>query len=132
MENQPRSNIFTPTETIEPRSTAQALGERLRELPEFQAFLKALEAVNNDPAIQELAAQMRAHRPAVQWGQGDRAQNAAELKRLEQELEALPLIKAYRRANGEVSRQFRIVNEIVGQEAGVEFAANARRSGCCG
>ena len=89
-------------------------------------------AVNLDTAVQQLAAQMRAHRSALQWGQGDGAQHAAELKRLEQELEALPHVKAYRRAESEVSRQFRLVNEIVSQTAGVDFAANARRSSCCG
>lgn len=132
MDNQPRTNIFTQTEMIEPRSAAQALGERLRELPEFQAFLKALEAVNHDTAVQQLAAQMRAHRSALQWGRGEGAQHAADLRRLEQELEDLPLIKAYRQAEGEVAQRFRLVNEIVSQTAGVEFAANARRSSCCG
>ena len=132
MDDQPKLHISTQPETIEPRSAARALGELLRETPEFMSLLKTLDAVNNDPAIQLLAAQMRAHRSALQWGQGDGAQHAAELKRLEQELDALPLVKAYRFAEREVSRQFRTVNEIVSQTAGVDFAANARRSGCCG
>lgn len=132
MDDQPKLHISTQPGTIEPRSAARALGELLRETPEFMALLKILDAVNNDPAIQQLAAQMRAHRSALQWGQGDGAQHAAELKRLEQELEDLPLIRAYRRAEVEVAQRFRLVNEIISQTAGVDFAANARRSGCCG
>lgn len=114
------------------RQAAQALGGLLRQAPEYEAFLKALKAVNSDPTVQKLGAQMRAHQNALQWGRDDRGQQATELKRLGLEMEALPLVKAYRQAETEVQRLFRAVDEIISQEAGVAFAVNAKRGGCCG
>jgi cell fate (sporulation/competence/biofilm development) regulator YlbF (YheA/YmcA/DUF963 family) len=114
------------------RQSAQALGHLLRQTPEYEAFLKALKAVNNDLTVQRLGAQMRGHQNALQWGRDDSGQHAAELERLELEMEALPLVKAYRQAEMEVQQLFQAVDEIVSQEAGVAFAANAKPGGCCG
>lgn len=120
------------TVKVDPRQVAQALGALLRQTPEYEAFLKALKAVNGDLTVQRLGAQMRSHQNALRWGRDDDGQHAAELERLELEMEALPLVKAYRQAETEVQRLFRAVDEIVSQEAGVAFAANAKRGGCCG
>jgi cell fate (sporulation/competence/biofilm development) regulator YlbF (YheA/YmcA/DUF963 family) len=125
---------LSPTQTAvktDPREAAQTLGTLLRQTPEYEAFLKALKAVNSDPVIERLGAQMRFHQDALQWGRDD-GQHAAELERLEMELEALPLVKEYRQAEAQVRQLFQAVEEIISQEAGVAFAANARRSGCCG
>jgi cell fate (sporulation/competence/biofilm development) regulator YlbF (YheA/YmcA/DUF963 family) len=117
---------------IDPRQAAQALGKLLRQIPEYEAFLKALQAVNNDLTVQKLGAQMRAHKNALQWGRDNNGQHAAELERLELEMEALPVVQVYRQAEEQVRRLFLAVDEIVTQEAGVAFAVNARRGGCCG
>jgi|DewCreStandDraft_4_1066084.scaffolds.fasta_scaffold318309_1 cell fate (sporulation/competence/biofilm development) regulator YlbF (YheA/YmcA/DUF963 family) len=125
---------LSPTQTAvktDAREAAQTLGTLLRQMPEYEAFLKALQAVNSDPVIERLGAQMRFHRDALQWGRDD-GQHAAELERLEMELEALPLVKEYRQAEAQVRQLFQAVEEIISQEAGVAFAANARRGGCCG
>jgi len=114
------------------RQAAQALGKHLRQMPEYEAFLKALRAVNGDLAVQRLGAQMRAHQSALQWGRDDSGQHSAERARLELEMEALPLVKEYRLAEEAVRQLFHTVDEIISQEAGVAFAVNAKRGGCCG
>lgn len=118
--------------TADPHQAARTLGWLLRQTPEYETFLKALQAVNSDLSVQKLGAQMRAHQNALQWGCDDIGQHAAELERLEMEIETLPLVKEYRQAETKLQQLFRAVDEIVSQEAGVAFAVNARRSGCCG
>lgn len=120
------------TVKVDPRQAAQALGALLRQTPEYEAFLKALKAVNNDLTVQGLGAQMRAHQNALQWGRDGNGQHAAELARLEQEMEALPTVKEYRQAEAQAQQLLRAVDEIISQEAGLAFAANAKRGGCCG
>lgn len=109
---------------------ARALGELLSQLPEYRAFLEAIQKVNNDAAVQKLSNQMRACQSALQWGR-DVVQNAAELERLEAELESLPIVQAYRQAEAAAREIFLAVDELISREAGVDFAANAKRS-CCG
>jgi cell fate (sporulation/competence/biofilm development) regulator YlbF (YheA/YmcA/DUF963 family) len=118
--------------TADPHQAARTLGSLLLQTPEYEAFLKALQAVNNDLTVQKLGAQMRAHQNALQWGRDDSNTHAAELERLELEIENLPTVKQYRQAETEAKELFRAVDEIVSQEAGVAFAVNAKRGGCCG
>lgn len=116
--------------TTDPFQAARALGELLKQLPEYVAFLDALNAVNADPQVQQLSKKMRACQSAMQWGR-DVVQNAAEMERLEAEIESLPVVQAYRRAEAAVREVFLGVDELISREAGVDFAANAKRS-CCG
>lgn len=129
MNVQPVSETAQP-QAADPFQAARALGNLLAQLPEYRAFLEALKAVNNDPTVQKLSNQMRARQSAIQWGR-DVVQNAAELERLQAELEAMPVVQAYRRAEEAARVLFLAVDEIISREAGVDFAANAKRS-CCG
>lgn len=117
----------------DPRQAAQALGVLLRQMPEYETFLKALKAVNSDRTVQKLGAEMRSHQKALQWGLDNDGQHATELSRLEQEMEGLPVVQDYRLAENTVSMIFTQVDSVISQAAGVPFAANAKRSGCgCG
>ncbi|MEZ0397411.1 MAG: YlbF family regulator [Anaerolineales bacterium] len=127
--NQPTPET-TPVQTADPFQAARALGELLRQTPEYAAFLEALTAVNADPQVRKLSEQLRACQSALQWGR-DVVQNAAEMERLEAELESLSIVQAYRQAEAAVRETFLAVDELISREAGVDFAANARRS-CCG
>lgn len=122
----------TTTIKVEPRQAARELGKRLRQTPTYESFLKALKAVNNDLTVQRLGAQMRTHQNALQWGPDNSDQHEAELMRLEQEMESLPIVQEYRKAEAQIVELFRAVDELISQEAGIDFASNARRSGCCG
>lgn len=119
-------NVST-TDTFQ---AARTLGELLSRTPEYAAFLEALTAVNTDPTVQKLLTQLRACQSPLQWGR-DMVQNAAEMERLEAELESLPVMQAYRQAEAAVREVFLAVDELISCEAGVDFAANAKRS-CCG
>lgn len=120
----------TEPPTVDIFQAARVLGDLLSRTPEYAAFLEALTAVNADPTVQKLSAQLRACQSAIQWGR-DVVQNAAEMERLEAELESLPLVQSYRQAEAAVRELFLAVDELISREAGVDFAANARRS-CCG
>ncbi len=122
-----------PAIHLDPVQAAQTLGKLLSQTPEYKAFIEALGAVNRDLTIQKLARDMRSHQIAVQWGGDADGQHAADLARLELEMEDQPLQKDYRKAVQEVSVLFHAVDKIISQQAGMEFAINALRSGCsCG
>jgi cell fate (sporulation/competence/biofilm development) regulator YlbF (YheA/YmcA/DUF963 family) len=127
------SSLVATTVKPDPLQVAHSLGELLSRTPEYSAFLDALKTVNSNLTIQELSAEIRAHQTALKWGHDADGQHAAELRRLELEMEDLPAVKEYHEAEKELSTLFHAVDEIVGREAGVDFAINARRSGCgCG
>jgi len=117
----------------EARKAAQALGRLLAATPQYQAFLEALRALDADLDVQRLGVEMRSHQIPLQWGQDADGQHAAALERLQQELEAVPVVQRYRQAEAAVRQLFVAVDAVISQEAGVAFAVNARRSGCsCG
>ena len=112
---------------------ARELGELLLHTPEYQAFLKALNAANNNPAVQKISAEMRGHRNALRWSPKNASEHETALTRLETELEMMPVVQDYRLAEEAVCRMFAEEDTIISQAAGVPFAANAKRSGCgCG
>ncbi len=117
----------------DPVHAAQALAHLIQQTPTYRAFLQALHAVNDDLTIQTLSSQLRGHRTAVQWGRDPEGLHAAEVMRLELELGDLPLAQEYHRLERDVSQLLRAVDEIVSQEAGIDFAVNAQRTVCgCG
>lgn len=117
---------------IDSRQAAQVLGNLLKQTAEYQAFFDALKAVNADQQVQKLGAEMNKHRSALQWGRDDDRQHAVELARLEEEIESLPSVQVYRRAEQIIVELFTTVDQVISAEAGVAFAANAKRGGCCG
>lgn len=115
------------------KQAARTLGELLRRTPEYEAFLQALKAVNDDPQVQKISTQIRSHQDALRWYQGDIENHETSLSNLEAELEGLPAVKSYRKAERQAGQIFAEVERMISQTAGVPFAANARRSGCgCG
>lgn len=126
--------ITASTESkIEPKHAARELGELLLHTPEYQAFLAALNAVNNDPTVREISTKMRSHQNALRWSPMNSGEHQIALTRLELELEELLIVQDYRRAEEAVCRLFAEVDTIISEAAGVPFAAYARRSGCsCG
>lgn len=112
---------------------AQALGKLLAETPEYQAFLQALKDVNNDLEVQKLSAKIREHDKAIQWGRGNVLEHQGEMETLQAQLESLPLVQTYRNAERIFVQLCHEINQAISENAGVEFAPNARKSGCsCG
>lgn len=118
--------------TRQSQQAAQALGALLSQAPAYREFLRVLKVVNDDQVVQKLGIEMRKHRNAMQWGTDGGMQHAAELARLEEQMEDLPSVKEYRRAEQAVEQLFFAVDQIITEQAGVAFAANAKRGGCCG
>jgi len=131
-------NIQTLTSTSTELKTgaeqaARELGELLLHTPEYELFLKTLDAVNNNLEVQKISAEIRSHQNAMRWSPGDTGEHDAALTRLEIELEVIQAVQEYRLAEEAACRLFAEVDSIISQAAGVPFATNAKRSGCgCG
>lgn len=112
---------------------AQSLGKLLAEAPEYQAFLQALKEVNHDLEVQKLSARIREHDNAIQWGRGNVLEHQGEMETLQVQLESLPIVQTYHTAERTFAHMCREINQTISENAGVEFALNARKSGCgCG
>ncbi len=126
-------NLVDPAIKADPLEAAKTLGNLLTHTPEYKVFIAALKAVNGDLAIRKLSSEMRGHQTALHWGGDPDGQHAAELTRLELEMEDQPLVKEYREAAKDLGALFQAVDQTISQEAGVDFAVYAQRSGCgCG
>jgi cell fate (sporulation/competence/biofilm development) regulator YlbF (YheA/YmcA/DUF963 family) len=113
--------------------TAQSLGKLLAETPEYQSFLQALKARNQDLEVQRLSAKIREHEIALQWGRGDVLEHQGAMQTLQVQIWSVPLVKSYRTAQQIFVRLCREIDQVVSENAGVEFAPLARKSACgCG
>ena len=136
MSTQP-TNIDLPILSIlvdaKATQTAQSLGKLLAETPEYQSFLQALKARNHDLEVQKLSAKIREHEIALQWGRGDVLEHQGAMQTLQVQMRSVPLVKSYRTAEQIFVRLCREIDQVVSENAGVEFAPLARKSGCgCG
>jgi cell fate (sporulation/competence/biofilm development) regulator YlbF (YheA/YmcA/DUF963 family) len=126
--------VAQTTPILEQTDVSQAvrsLAEAMKAAPEFQAILQAARAVHSDDTVQDLLRQIRIRQAGLGWGQDDRADHARPLRELQAELEAQPAVRAYRQAEQAARELLQAVDAVIGEMAGVEFAANAKRS-CCG
>lgn len=114
------------------RAAARSLGELLSQMPEYVNFLELIKAVNKDQTVQNLTMHMRTHQNALQWGNDVDGLHASELARLEFEFEDLQIVQEYRQSEKFIRALFCSIDELISQEAGLAFAENAKRSGCCG
>ncbi len=111
---------------------ALRVGDGLKNHPIFQEFSTLVKKVNADAQVQELARQIHEHQAALQNGSGEAISHSREMDRLEQQMNTLPMVQEYYRIEKETHELFLAVDEVISQAAGVAFAANAKRSGCCG
>jgi len=114
---------------VEP--AVRALAGILRSQPEFQAYMEAAHALDAEETVQDLLRQIRSHQLALQWGQGERAEHRAALVQLQDDLAAQPAVQSYYRDERALRELFQAVDAAISAAAGVDLAANARRS-CCG
>ncbi len=122
------------TMTLHEAEVSQAvrsLSMVLRATPELRAFLKAAQAIEADTTVQGLLRQIRTHQFALQWSQDNPADHSTALKKLRADLEAQPSVQAYYQAEQAAHELLQAVDALISTTAGVDFAANAKRS-CCG
>ena len=129
MEVLPVLNLPTTHEAVE--QTAVKLGDLLREHPQYQAYMQSIVALQNDPRVKELSLKLQQTRNAVYSSKG-KSDLSAELKRIELELEELPVIQTYRAAEKDARDLLVAVNALLSEALKVDFAANAKRGCGCG
>lgn len=105
---------------------AEKLACLLVDTPEFQTFVQSARTVNLDQQVSELVQAINARRMEYAF----RADDSAPVEALHAQLEALPVIQEYRAAESAVRELFNAVDGLISQQAGVEFAVNARAA--CG
>jgi cell fate (sporulation/competence/biofilm development) regulator YlbF (YheA/YmcA/DUF963 family) len=91
---------------LNPQEAAKRLGNYLRHTTEYETFSSAYKAVNNDPTVQKLGNELRAHQRAMQWSFDAENQHATEIARLEQEIEALPVVHRFVRQRRKYASYF--------------------------
>lgn len=119
------------TKEAEVSRAVQALALAIKSAPEYRAFVEASLAVYGDAALENLLAAMRTHQQALDAGEGDARSHAQALESLQAEVEALPLVQAYRQNERALCRLLRDVDAVISEIIGLDFAANSKRS-CCG
>ena len=112
--------IFTANDVTEPMSR---LVTRIKEQPASRHFFGAYRAMQTDAEAQNLLAELRAR----QYRVGDEA----AYQQLLQQFHSRPSVKTYQAAEEALYDLVRAVDVIISEAAGIDFAANAKRS-CCG
>ncbi|MGB9640157.1 MAG: YlbF family regulator [Anaerolineales bacterium] len=130
MEELDASQVISEPKVDDVYEAARALGEVIAQTPQYIAFLDTLQVVNHDALVQKIGSQIRSLRNQAQWGQ-QTAQQSQELETLERQLEALEVVRTYRKAEAALREMMVAVDQSLSQIIGVAFAANAKRS-CCG
>jgi len=129
MEVLPVLNLPTTHEQVE--QAAVKLGDLLRELPLYQAYMQSIISLQSDPHVKELSLKLQQTRNAV-YGGKNTPELSAEMERLSLELEDLPVIKAYRATENDARELLVAVNALLSEALKVDFAANAKRGCGCG
>ena len=112
--------VFAANNVSEP---LHRLVEQLKAHPAYTQFFAAYQAMQADAEAQSLLTQLR-----TQQYQG---MNAAEYDRLLQQFYSRPAVKTYQAAEEALYDLIQAVDAVVSETAGIDFAANAKRS-CCG
>ncbi len=98
-------------------AAARRLAEGLQASAEYQAYLQAARAVNQDSQVDRLVREIRACR----------ASYGCEQKGvLQSELESLPVMAAYERASQDLRALVLEIDQAVSAAAGLEFIGNVR------
>lgn len=102
---------------------AEALGVLLADAPEFQALARWSRAVRLDAQVSRLVSVLQER--AYYSNEANPDQTAA----LEEELEALPVVREFRAAETRARGLFSAVDAAITQAAGLPFAQLAKPSG---
>jgi cell fate (sporulation/competence/biofilm development) regulator YlbF (YheA/YmcA/DUF963 family) len=129
MEVLPVFNLTTTHEKVEQAATQ--LGDLLHDQPPYQAYKRSLTDLEQDAQVRELSVQIQKQRNTLYGGERS-PELAAELQRLELELEDTPAVQAYRAAERDMRSLLMAVNTLLSETLKVDFAANAKRGCGCG
>jgi cell fate (sporulation/competence/biofilm development) regulator YlbF (YheA/YmcA/DUF963 family) len=103
---------------------AEALANLLEQAPEYQEFARLASLINLDPDVKRTLLEIR-HRQMMY-----RSTSEKSVETLQSELETLPAMQAYHKAETALKDLFHSVDQVISAAAGVEFAPNALNSAC--
>ena len=104
--------------------SADRLAALLAQAPEYQEFIRLAQLINLDPDVKRISMEIR----NLQMVYAD--PYGVSVETLEADLEALPAVQAYRKAEAAVKALFHSVDQVISAQAGVAFAPNAVHSAC--
>lgn len=104
--------------------SADELASLLAQAPEYQEFIRLAQLIHLDPDVKRISIEIR----NCQMFYADAKDKSVEA--LHAELETLPAVQAYRKAEDSVKDLFRAVDQVISAVAGVEFAPNALPRAC--
>lgn len=111
---------------------ATEFGDAITEMPVYQRFAEAKQAVEADEDAQERIEKFEAIREdfmlARQTGQADE-EDLRELQAAQEELHELDVMSDYLAAQSELELRLQELNEVVSEELVVDFGEKA--GGCC-
>lgn len=105
-------------------SAAERLACLMIEQPIFQEFVRLSQQVRQDPQVNMILNEMNTRAYSFD-------PTAAETGALEEQLEALPVVVAFRNAESAAQELFRAVDDVISEAAGgIAFAENAKPQAC--
>jgi cell fate (sporulation/competence/biofilm development) regulator YlbF (YheA/YmcA/DUF963 family) len=104
--------------------SADRLAALLAQTPEYQEFIRLARLIHLDPDVKRLSIEIRNRQ--MLYANPD----SAPVEALQTELETLPAVLSYRKAEAAVKDLFRSVDQLISAATGVAFAPNAVKSGC--
>lgn len=119
-------------EVVDVEALGRKLGAAITELPEYQAFEEAQEAVKRDDdaqaKIQEFEQLRQQFMLARQTGQASK-EDMQELQTKQQELHQIPVMAEFLDAQSELTDRLEEINKAISEPLAVDFGEEA--GGCC-
>jgi cell fate (sporulation/competence/biofilm development) regulator YlbF (YheA/YmcA/DUF963 family) len=104
--------------------SADQLASLLAQAPEYQEFIRLAQLIHLDPDVKRISMKIRSRQTFYANAEGK------SVEALQTELESLPAVQAYRKAEAAVKDLFHSVDQVISTAAGVEFAPNALPRAC--
>lgn len=123
--------LTLPTTHEKVEQAAIKLGDLLHEHPLYQTYRHSFIDLEEDAQVRKLSIQIQTKRNAL-YSWTSNPELTAELQRLDQDLESLPAIQAYRVAESDARSFLGAVNALLSDILKVDFAAAAKRGCGCG
>jgi cell fate (sporulation/competence/biofilm development) regulator YlbF (YheA/YmcA/DUF963 family) len=124
------NTLSPPVDVLAISEAVAGLASVLKAQAEYGALLAAYQAMQADNDTQELLHDLRARQLQLRrhWEKAVEEEFQARLEHYY----ALPLVSAYYQAEEALVDLLKEVDGVVSAAAGIDFAANAKRSSCCG
>lgn len=119
-------------ETEEIEALGRRLGEAIADLPEYEAFEEAKQAVEADTEAQQLISEFEQKRQAFavarQAGQATQ-EDLETIKETQEELHSLPVMERFLARQERLVDRLETINETISEPLTIDFGGEA--GGCC-